>query len=278
MESNHNRQHYARQNNTRHELAELQEALHILPDTPPYWYGNETGGLEGLLATNIDEEKRGQNVGNNLQIGDVVWMLTPPPKGHPMGIIVDFGKKGFVRLRNGSSAKEFDLERKPEHLLYNDRFQTGIDERGFTYRFDPRHYMHTITLDHVARQEERIEELEQKCERWKKAYEAKEFGCRILTARLNVAASQADNIKKQRDNATKTLRLLRQKIHTHNVAIRHHRQNRAQPIIQQQDVADGFRNMPYPSTVTIEHAPGEQTDKTDDLSRDQHSQQPTDSK
>lgn len=115
-----------------------------------------------------------------------------------MGIIVDFGKKGFVRLRNSTSTKEFDLERKLDHLLYNDRFQTGIDERGLKYRFDPRHYMHTITMDHVARQDERIAELEQRCETLQKAYEAKEFGNRILTSRLNVSASQADTLKKQK--------------------------------------------------------------------------------
>lgn len=257
MDSNRDRQHYARQNTTRRELAELQEALNLRPGTPPYWYGHGAGWPEWFLATDIDTEKIGRNVGNNLKIGDVVWMLTPPARGSPMGVIVDYGRKGFVRIRNSNSSNDFDFERKPEHLLYNDRFQTGLDEHGHAYRYDPRHYMHTITLDHVSRQNDRIAELEQRCKTLQKDLESKDSVVRVLSAHLSVSETKVADLMKKRTKAKKAIKALKQ--------------------VKQQGAADGFQNVNYPSTITVDtgRVSGLQIDPIDSLSRDQHIQQPT---
>lgn len=207
---NQDQKHYARQNTTRQDIVELQEAIGLRPDSPPKWYGPGAEWPEWLLAVHIDINKFGKEVGNNLKIGDVVWILKPPKTGTSMGIIVDFGKTGFVRLRNRNSSNTYDLERKPEFLLYNDRFQTGINSRGRAYRWDPRMYMSNITHNYVNETNAHIEELERKCKKLQNSNTELKAGNRILRACLNQAESKANRINNRHLHAKETIKALKQ--------------------------------------------------------------------
>lgn len=238
---------YYRQNSTRKDFAELLDTLNLPHEIPPHRRGLGRGWPEFYLCTKIPDEKYGVEVGNNLRIGDVVWMLTPPSKGSPLGVIVDVGRKGFVCIRNSNSDKPYDYERKPEHLLYNDRFQTKLDNDGRAHSWDPRHYMHTLALNHIHQQNARIAELEERCTTLQDTLSYMGVVNNTFKEALLQSDTLITDLRNQRNKAKRTLKTLKRAIINHNNEVRNGQPNTTQPSTHHSDISAGFHRMTYPT-------------------------------